>query len=59
MSVISSLAIFQSAVTEQTYSKVTKLVAVVAAAVSATVKAQCGTVSLDVANSLAVVALLG
>lgn len=37
----------------------TKLVAVVATAASATVQTQCGTVSLDVANSLAVVALLG
>lgn len=39
--------------------KVTKLVAVVATAASTTVQAQCRTVSLDVANSLAVVALLG
>lgn len=37
----------------------TKLVAVVATAASTTVQAQCRTVSLDVANSLAVVALLG
>lgn len=42
-----------------TYGKVTRLAAVVAAAVRATIEAQCGTVGLDVAKSLTVVALLG
>ena len=42
-----------------TYSKVTNLAAVVAAAVRATVQAQRRTVSLNMTKSLAVVALLG
>lgn len=42
-----------------TYGKVTRLAAVVAAAVRATIEAQCGTVGLDVTKTLAVVALLG
>lgn len=45
-------------VTESTYSKVAGLAAVVAAAIG-TVQAQGGAVSLDVAEALAVVALLG
>lgn len=41
------------------YSKVAGLVAVVAAAIGATVQAKGGAVSLDVTDALAVVALLG
>lgn len=43
----------------ETYGKVAGLAAVVAAAVGTTVQTQGGTVSLDVAETLAVVALLG
>lgn len=43
----------------ETYGKMAGLVAVVAAAVGTAVQAQGGAVSLDVAEALAVVALLG
>lgn len=43
----------------ETYSKVAGLAAVVAAAVGTTVQAQGGAISLDVTETLAVVALLG